>query len=368
MQNFFGTYGLAAIAHFLQTQANTNIMSTPNLVTLDNEEAKIIVGRTCRSSPASSPRPAARATNPFQTIERKDVGITLRIKPQIGENGTIRMTIFQETSSLAADTAPGTSNAGPTTNKRSIESNVIVDDGQIMVLGGLIEDRYTDNKSKVPLLGDIPYIGALFRTETRDRKRTNLMVFLRPMVMRDAETSNKLSVDRYDLIRASSRTQQPRPSVLVPINEAPVVPPLPRLEDSVVPISRRRARPARRGRARRRPSPPPRRRIPRPRRRAAGLRARRLNAMGARHPLPYAYAKAHTLLLEDDGARLVLWAPETRRPAGALRGAAPVRRRQLRARVGRDPGRPHRRRLRRRRIERRGGDRRGRERGRPVAA
>jgi general secretion pathway protein D len=113
----------------------------------------------------------------------------------------------------------------------------MVDDGQILVLGGLIEDRYTDNKSKVPFLGDIPYLGSLFRTETRDRKRTNLMVFLRPTVLRDAETSNKLSVDRYDLIRSFQQDQQPRPNLLVPVNEAPVVPPLPRLEDSVVPIS-----------------------------------------------------------------------------------------------------------------------------------
>ena len=159
VKNFFGTYGLAAIARFLQSQANTNIMSTPNLVTLDNEEAKIIVGSNVPFVTGQFTQTGGALTNPFQTIERKDVGITLRIKPQIGENGTIRMTIFQEASSLAADTAPGTSNAGPTTNKRSIESNVIVDDGQILVLGGLIEDRYTDNKSKVPLLGDIPYVG-----------------------------------------------------------------------------------------------------------------------------------------------------------------------------------------------------------------
>ena len=237
VKNFFGTYGLAAIANFLQSQANTNIMSTPNLVTLDNEEAKIIVGSNVPFVTGQFTQTGGALTNPFQTIERKDVGITLRIKPQIGENGAIRMTIFQEASSLAADTAPGTSNAGPTTNKRSIESNVMVDDGQILVLGGLIEDRYTDNKSKVPLLGDIPYLGSLFRTETRDRKRTNLMVFLRPTVLRDAETSNKLSVERYDLIRSFQQDQQPRPNLLVPVNEAPVVTPLPRLEDTTAPIS-----------------------------------------------------------------------------------------------------------------------------------
>ena len=237
VRNFFGRFGLAAIANFLQSQANTNIMSTPNLVTLDNEEAKIIVGSNVPFVTGQFTATGTAATNPFQTIERKDVGITLRIKPQIGENGSIRMTIFQESSSLSADTAPGTSNAGPSTNKRSIESNVVVDDGQILVLGGLIEDSYTDNKSKVPLLGDIPYLGNLFRSETRTKKRTNLMVFLRPTVMRDAESANKLSIDRYDLIRSSQKDQQPTPNILLPVADSPVVPPLRRLEDTIVPIA-----------------------------------------------------------------------------------------------------------------------------------
>src|SRR6185295_13410925 len=162
-----------------------NIASTPNLVTLDNEEAKIVVGSNVPFVTGQFTNTGVATTSPFQTIERKDVGITLRIRPQIGDNGTIRMTIFQEASSLSQQVAPGTSNAGPSTNKRSIESNVVVDDGQIIVLGGLIEDRYTDNKSKVPLLGDIPYLGALFRSESRTKTRTNLMVFLRPVVMRD---------------------------------------------------------------------------------------------------------------------------------------------------------------------------------------
>ena len=237
VRNFFGSYGLAAIARFLQSQANTNIMSTPNLVTLDNEEAKIIVGSNVPFVTGQFTSTGTALSNPFQTIERKDVGITLRIKPQIGENGSIRMTIFQESSSLSADTAPGTSNAGPSTNKRSIESNVVVDDGQILVLGGLIEDSYTDNKSKVPLLGDIPYLGNLFRSETRTKKRTNLMVFLRPTVMRDAESANKLSIDRYDLIRSSQKDQQPTPNILLPVADSPVVPPLRRLEDTIVPIA-----------------------------------------------------------------------------------------------------------------------------------
>ncbi|HEX4233339.1 MAG TPA: type II secretion system secretin GspD [Caldimonas sp.] len=238
LHNYFGTIGLAAIARMLQSQANTNIASTPNLVTLDNEEAKIVVGSNVPFVTGQFTNTGGTAiSNPFQTIERKDVGITLRIRPQIGENGTIRMTIFQEASSLSDQVAPGTSNAGPSTNKRSIESNVVVDDGQIIVLGGLIEDRYSENKSKVPLLGDIPYLGALFRSESRTKTRTNLMVFLRPVVMRDAETANRISLDRYEQIRGFQREMQPTPSVLVPINDSPVIAPLRHVEQGTGQLS-----------------------------------------------------------------------------------------------------------------------------------
>ena len=167
------------------------------------------------------------------------------------------MTIFQESSSLIAQAHRAPSNAGPTTNKRSIESNVVVDDGQILVLGGLIEDRYTDDKSKVPLLGDIPYLGALFRSESRTKTRTNLMVFLRPVVMRDADTANQLSLDRYELDpRVPAGRCSRTPSILVPINESPVMPPLRALEDTGSRSRRRRARPARRRRAARRRATP----------------------------------------------------------------------------------------------------------------
>jgi general secretion pathway protein D len=237
VHNFFGTYGLAALARILQTQANTNIASTPNLVTLDNEEAKIVVGSNVPFVTGQFTNTGTATTSPFQTIERKDVGITLRIRPQIGENGTIRMTIFQEASSLSLLVAPGTSNAGPSTNKRSIESNVVVDDGQIIVLGGLIEDKYTDNTAKIPLLGDIPYLGALFRSESRTKTRTNLMVFLRPVVMRDAETTNRISLDRYEQIRGFQKAMQPNSSVLVPINESPVIPPLRQVDEAGHPLA-----------------------------------------------------------------------------------------------------------------------------------
>jgi general secretion pathway protein D len=222
-----GVTSLAAIARMLQSQSDTNIISTPNLITLDNEEAKIVVGENVPFITGQFTNTGSGGTtNPFQTIERKDVGITLRIKPQIGEGGAVRMQIFQEQSSVKETTAAGTSNAGPSTTKRSIENTVVVDDGAILVLGGLIEDRFVTTRSKVPLLGDLPLIGGLFRSESRERRRTNLMVFLRPVVVRDAESANRLSVDRYDQIRAQQQRAQPEPSVVMPINESPVLPPI----------------------------------------------------------------------------------------------------------------------------------------------
>ena len=225
-----GVTSLAAVARLLQSQSETNIVSTPNLITLDNEEAKIVVGENVPfiTGQFTGTGGAGGTTNPFQTIERKDVGITLRIKPQIGEGGAVRMQIFQEQSSVKETTAAGTTNAGPSTTKRSIENTVVVDDGAILVLGGLIEDRFVTTRSKVPLLGDLPLIGGLFRSESRERRRTNLMVFLRPVVVRDADSASRLSLDRYDQIRAQQQRAQPAPSVVMPINESPVLPPIPR--------------------------------------------------------------------------------------------------------------------------------------------
>ncbi len=222
-----GVYGLSAIARLLQTQTEANIVSAPNLITLDNEEARIVVGANVPFITGQFLPPAGgAAANPFQTIERRDVGLTLRLRPQIGEGGSVRMVIFQEQSSVDPRVAPGTLNAGPSTTKRSIESTVVVDDGDILVLGGLIEDRYEDTRSQVPVLGDLPGIGPLFRSQNRSRQRTNLMVFLRPVIMRDSDSAERLSLQRYEQIRARQLGMQPQPSALLPIGEAPLLPPL----------------------------------------------------------------------------------------------------------------------------------------------
>ena len=170
--------------------------------------------------------------NPFQTIERKDVGLTLRVKPQISENGTVKLAIFQEVSSVQASSINSTT--GLITNKRSIESNVLVEDGAIVVLGGLLQDEYAGNQEKVPGLGDVPFFGNLFKNETRSRKKTNLMVFLRPVVVRDASASDVLSLDRYESMRAGQRELQPAPNALVPVEGAPAFPALPPLAPKAV--------------------------------------------------------------------------------------------------------------------------------------
>jgi general secretion pathway protein D len=222
-----GVYALGFLARFLETRGEGNVLSTPNLLTLDNEEARIVVGRNVPfvTGQFTSNNSNAGSVNPFQTIERKDVGLTLRVKPQISEDGNVKLQVYQEVSSV--DPATVNSSNGPTTNKRSIETNVVVEDGAIVVLGGLLTDEYSGGQEKVPGLGDVPFFGNLFKGESRSRKKSNLMVFLRPVVVRDASSTESLSQDRYDFIRNAQQSAQPVPNVMVPINSAPVLPPLP---------------------------------------------------------------------------------------------------------------------------------------------
>ncbi|PVY56864.1 MULTISPECIES: type II secretion system secretin GspD [unclassified Simplicispira] len=222
-----GQYYLGALANFLQNSGDANVLSTPNLMTLDNEEARIIIGNNVPFVTGSYANTGGNsgAVNPFTTVERKDVGLMLRVRPQINENGTVKLAIYQEVSKIDGNTLSDVN--GPTTSKRAIESNVLVEDGSIIVLGGLLEDSYSQAEDKVPVMGDIPLLGALFRSENRSRKKTNLMVFLRPVVVRDAATSDALMLDRYESIRALQQVVQPTPSaVMNSISGAPVLPAL----------------------------------------------------------------------------------------------------------------------------------------------
>ncbi len=199
-----GRPSLGVLARFLETDAKANILSTPTLLTLDNEEAKIVIGRNVPFITGQYAQSATGTTpTPFQTYERKDVGLTLKIKPQISEGGLVRLQIYQEASSILESTLSSVS--GPVTNKRSIESSVLVDDGGLIVIGGLIEDSYTAGEDKVPLAGDIPIIGGLFRYDTRKRTKTNLMVFLRPQIIRDEAGYQNITADRYDYVIGQQR-------------------------------------------------------------------------------------------------------------------------------------------------------------------
>jgi len=220
-----GVLALGALARFLQTNGDANILSTPNLLTLDNEEAKIVIGQNVPfvTGQYTANNSASGAVNPFQTIERKDVGLTLRVKPQISENGTVKMQIFQEVSSIDSKSS---SSSGLITNKRSIESSVLVEDGSIVVLGGLLQDDTSSSQEKVPGFGDIPFFGNLFKAETRSRKKTNLMVFLRPVVVRDGAATEALSLGRYEQMRLNQMGVQPVPSPSLPIGGAAVLPEL----------------------------------------------------------------------------------------------------------------------------------------------
>lgn len=225
--------GLTALARALESDVNANILSTPNLLTLDNEEAKIVIGKnvpfiTGSYAQTGATPGGAASINPFQTIERKDVGLTLKVKPQVTEGGTVKLQILQEVSSIQ-DT---TNQAGIITNKRSIESTVLVDDGQIIVLGGLIQDDVQDGVDKVPGLGDIPILGSLFRYDKRHHVKTNLMVFLRPVVIRNSVASASLTGDRYDYIRNVQAKTQLGSHLFLPDVVAPQLPVLPVKKDA----------------------------------------------------------------------------------------------------------------------------------------
>ncbi|MDP2227713.1 MAG: type II secretion system secretin GspD [Moraxellaceae bacterium] len=190
-----------ALIQALSTVSNANLLSTPSIMTLDNQEAKIVVGQNVPFITGSSTSTGAGTTNPFTTIERQDVGITLKVIPHIGEGGTVRLEVEQEVSAVVPS-AEGIQSADLITNKRSIKTTILADDGQTIVLGGLIQDDTKRTTSKVPLLGDIPLIGYLFRASGDTKVKRNLLVFLRPTLVRDSVSNAELSQRHYENIRS----------------------------------------------------------------------------------------------------------------------------------------------------------------------
>lgn len=216
---------LGMLAQALETIDNANILSTPDLMTLDNQQAKIIVGQNIPLVTGSYAQTGTTATvTPFQTYDRKDVGLTLQIKPQISEGGSIKLQIYQEVSSV--DTTTLNNPSGPTTNLRSIDSTVLVDDGQIVVLGGLIQNSVSDSVSKVPVLGDLPWLGGLFRYKSRTGSKTNLMVFLRPHILRTKDDYNGLTTERYRYIFNEQNKVRLHKDPILPEIEQSSLPPL----------------------------------------------------------------------------------------------------------------------------------------------
>lgn len=221
----FGIQGLGGLLQYFSGVSDANVLSTPNLVTLDNEEAKIVVGQNVPIPTGSySNLTSGNTNNAFNTYDRRDVGLTLHVKPQITEGGILKLQLYTEDSSVVNTTVNNQS--GPTFNKRSIQSTVLADNGEIIVLGGLMQDNYQVSNSKVPLLGDIPWIGQLFRSEGKTRQKTNLMVFLRPVIITDRETAQAVTSNRYDYIQGVTGAYKSDNNIIRDKDD-PVVPPMP---------------------------------------------------------------------------------------------------------------------------------------------
>ncbi len=211
-------YSLAALAKALEKDAKGNVLSMPTLLTIDNEEAKFSAGQNLPFVTGQYAQTGStNSVSPFQTIERRDVGLSIRIRPQISEGGTIKLAVSQEVSSVI-DFSSAT---GPITSKRAVDTQVFAEDGQVIALGGLLQDAFTDGEDKVPVLGDVPILGQLFKYDARKRTKTSLMLFLRPTILRTAQQTNDLSRDRYEQLRNDQTGRNIEPTWFWPDASAP---------------------------------------------------------------------------------------------------------------------------------------------------
>jgi general secretion pathway protein D len=194
-RSFYG-----ALIQAIKTMSNANLLSTPSIMTIDNQEAKIVVGQNVPFITGQSTNSSSGTSNPFTTIERQDVGITLKVKPHIGEGGTVKLEVEQEVSSVVPSVA-GVNSADLITNKRSIKTTILADDGQTIVLGGLIQDDNSQSVNEVPLLSKIPLLGHLFRAKSHSQTKRNLLVFLQPIILRNSQNAVDLAAKQYNQIR-----------------------------------------------------------------------------------------------------------------------------------------------------------------------
>jgi general secretion pathway protein D len=209
-----GGLSILTVIRALSGDGETNLLSTPSIVTLDNQEAEIIVGQNVPFVTGESTGSSSDTNNPFRTIERQDIGISLKVKPQINEGDAITLEIEQEVSAIAASSA---SAVDIVTNKRSIRTTVQLEDEQMLVLGGLIDDAFIDNEQKIPFLGDIPGIGVLFRSSRTSKVKRNLMVFIRATIIKDPSKARFLSTKKYNFMRDLQLKENEGEDILGPV-------------------------------------------------------------------------------------------------------------------------------------------------------
>jgi len=209
----------------LTADTNTNVLSTPSLLTLDNQEAEIVVGQNVPfvTGQYTGTGMTGNVSNPFQTIQREDIGIKLKVKPQINEGNAVKLEIEQEVSSISRSSI---ATSDIITNKRTIKTTVIVEDGKMVVLGGLIDEDLQQTVQKVPGLGDLPIIGGLFRSQSTKKVKRNLMVFLHPIIIRDAANDSLISSNKYSYMRIKQLEQKAQGLPLMSVDEFPVLPDL----------------------------------------------------------------------------------------------------------------------------------------------
>jgi len=224
------TLNFGGILRALAGTSAANLLSTPNIVTMDNEEAEIFVGREVSVPTGSFTQTSTSSNNPFTTFKPKQVGIRLKVKPQINEGDAIKLDIDQAVDAITAGDA-GTANL--VTSQRTIKTSVMVDDGQIIVLGGLIADDENDTVQKVPFLGDIPILGAMFRYKRNVKDKKNLMVFLHPTILRDGAITSQISSSKYTAIREQQIRSRGEDGEAVAKSLAPI---MPRVETLIAPI------------------------------------------------------------------------------------------------------------------------------------
>ncbi|HEY1315499.1 MAG TPA: type II secretion system secretin GspD [Steroidobacteraceae bacterium] len=219
--------GFAALIQALRSDGSSNIISTPSLITMNNEEAEVKVTQEIpliTGSYSSSTASVGGTTSPFTTIQREEVGTILKVTPHINEGNSVQLKIEQEDSSPGAKL---TDSADISTNKRSIKTTVLIEDGGIIVLGGLMSDTVTESEDRVPGLGAIPLLGNLFKSRSGSRQKKNLLVFIRPKILRDADATESTSESKYNEVRQDQRTLNNGHITLLPGQKQPVVPPMP---------------------------------------------------------------------------------------------------------------------------------------------